>query len=229
VYFLWQPSPFGDTGDANFDIRHAAIPLEIRQRAPLSRCQVFDAFGSPTQATAVCASPGAQQPYAPGKDIWLAIAVSMFLHASLWHLGGNMLFLCVFGNNVEDRLGSLWFALFYVAAGLVAFAAQFLSDPSSAGPVLGASGAIAGVMGAYLVWYPRARILSLVFIIILPVPAWLLLIAWFALQFFTSPSSGVAWVAHVGGFAFGVLIGLLLRPRRPPLRPATQWPPPTRW
>src|SRR6185312_8190873 len=99
----------------------------------------------------------------PDKNVYLSIIVSMFLHANLLHLLGNMLFLWIFGNNVEDHLGSFGYTLFYFAAGVVATLAFAAANASSVSPLVGASGAIAGVMGAYLVWFPRARILSLVF------------------------------------------------------------------
>jgi membrane associated rhomboid family serine protease len=129
-----------------------------------------------------------------------------------------MLFLWVFGNNVEDRLGHVPYLLFYVASGIVATLAHVGVDPSSTIPVVGASGAIAGVMGAYLVWFPNVPILTAFFYILIllrEIKAKWLLGFWFVLQFFTSPNDGVAWVAHVGGFVFGVLVGLLLRPSEP--------------
>ncbi|HEX6568322.1 MAG TPA: rhomboid family intramembrane serine protease [Acidimicrobiales bacterium] len=150
---------------------------------------------------------------------------------------GRLLFLWVFGNNVEDRLGKVGFTLFYLVGGLVALAAHVVVDPSSTVPVVGASGAIAAVMGAYLVWYPDARVRTLVvffFITVVDLRAKGLLGVWFVLQFFTNPNAGVAWVAHVGGFGFGVLVALAVRaiggPRDvAPLGPAgpgpDRWPP----
>jgi membrane associated rhomboid family serine protease len=145
---------------------------------------------------------------APHKNVWLAVVVSMFLHGGLLHLGGNMLFLWIFGNNIEDRLGRVRYLLFYLAAGVVATASQVALDPSSVLPMIGASGAIAGVMGAYLLLYPNARILSLLFVFPVEIRAKWLLGFWFVSQFFLSPSSGVAWGAHVGGFVFGALLAL---------------------
>jgi membrane associated rhomboid family serine protease len=135
-----------------------------------------------------------------------------------------MLFLWVFGNNIEDRLGKVGFAIFYLVGGLVATAAHVVVDPSSTVPVVGASGAIAAVMGAYLVWYPDAPVRTVVIfflITIMDIRAKWLLGFWFVLQFFTNPNDGVAWMAHVGGFAFGVLVALALRGigRRPDVRP----------
>jgi membrane associated rhomboid family serine protease len=141
----------------------------------------------------------------------------MFLHGSLLHIGGNMLFLWIFGNNVEDRFGHIPYLIFYLVAGVVATAVYVLFNPDSTAPLLGASGAIAGVMGAYLVLFPRAPIRTLILIppiILWPrLPAWALLLFWFGSQFFISPGSGVAWVAHVGGFIFGALVGWAFRGR----------------
>jgi membrane associated rhomboid family serine protease len=134
-----------------------------------------------------------------------------------------MLFLWVLGNNVEDRFGKVTYLLFYLVAGVVATLAHIAVQPSSVVPVVGASGAIAGVMGAYLVLFPRAPINSLIIVppIILfrRIGARWVLGFWFLSQFFLSPGSGVAWVAHVGGFVFGALVGLLWRSRSQP-RPA---------
>ena len=158
----------------------------------------------------------------PRKNVFLAVLYSMFLHANLLHIAGNMLFLWIFGNNIEDRMGWIGYPIFYLVSGVVAAATQFAVGPNSTVPVVGASGAIAGVMGAYLVLFPRVRIRALIFIIPADVPAYVLLTFWFVLQFFTSPSSGVAWVAHVGGFVFGAIVAFVLRNRlRPaPTRPA---------
>lgn len=140
---------------------------------------------------------------------------AMFLHGSWMHLGGNMLYLWIFGDNIEDRLGPVRYIIFYLIGGLAATAAQVLIDPNSPVPNLGASGAIAGVLGGYLVLYPRARITTLVFRFITQVPAYIVLGFWFVLQLFqgvgslatiTSQAGGVAFFAHVGGFVAGVLL-----------------------
>jgi membrane associated rhomboid family serine protease len=154
----------------------------------------------------------------PEKREWVAVLVSMFLHGGWLHLGSNMLFLWVFGNNIEDRLGYLRYLAFYVAGGVVATVAYVAVNASSTVPLVGASGAVAAVMGAYLVWFPNVRIRTVIFMLIVfftEIRARWLLLFWFVLQFFTSPESGVAWVAHVAGFAFGVLAGLTLGPGRP--------------
>jgi hypothetical protein len=157
------------------------------------------------------------------------VFTGMFMHASWEHILGNMLFLWIFGNNVEDAFGHAAFFFWYLAAGVVAMATQTFVTLEYAGvraasiPNIGASGAIAGVLGAYFVLYPRARVLTLIFIIIREVPAFWFLGIWFALQAWTGGLSleqpetggGVAFFAHIGGFAFGVLSGLfLLRARR---------------
>jgi len=142
---------------------------------------------------------------------------SMFLHGGWMHLLGNMLFLFIFGDNVEDKLGHVGYALFYLVSGLGAGLVQVLAEPGSAIPVVGASGAIAGVMGGYLLLFPRARIDIFIFLIIiirvLPVPAWAMLGLWFGLQVFNgaaaaSGTGGVAYWAHAGGFVFGMVLML---------------------
>ncbi|HEX3264586.1 MAG TPA: rhomboid family intramembrane serine protease [Candidatus Limnocylindrales bacterium] len=153
----------------------------------------------------------------------LGMLTSMFLHAGWLHLLGNMLFLWIFGNNVEDRLGSIPFAVFYVAGGIAAALGQVLIDPQSQTPLVGASGAIAAALGAYIVLFPGARILSLVFLgffyQLLEVPAIIVLGFWFALQLLNGVAAlgaetaqgGVAFFAHIAGFAFGLVVGLLAR------------------
>ena len=158
---------------------------------------------------------------------WVTLFTSMFMHGGILHIAGNMLFLWVFGNNIEDRLGRLKFALFYLLAGLIAVYTQALIDPSSTAPTIGASGAIAGVLGAYALLFPHARVLTLIFIIffvtLVEIPALILLAIWFILQFVpalgqvaveTGGGGGVAYFAHVGGFLFGLAVaGILLLTR----------------
>lgn len=147
------------------------------------------------------------------------LLTSMFLHGGWMHLIGNMLFLWVFGRNVEDLIGSGRFIGFYIACGLAAGAVQVITGPYSRVPTIGASGAIAGVMGAYLIKFPRARIVTLVpifvFITTMEIPAALMLIWWFIIQFASGLGSlaetsytggGVAWFAHAGGFLAGMLL-----------------------
>lgn len=145
------------------------------------------------------------------------ILTSMFLHAGFLHLAGNMLFLWIFGDNLEDALGSFGFLAVYLAAGVAAALAQIAADPLSAIPTVGASGAIGGVMGGYVLLFPRARIdvllIFVVFFRVIAVPAWLMLGFWFALQVFAglgtpTDGGGVAYWAHVGGFAAGLILTL---------------------
>ncbi|MBD3677719.1 MAG: rhomboid family intramembrane serine protease [Rhodobacteraceae bacterium] len=142
------------------------------------------------------------------------LVTSMFLHGGLLHLAGNMLFLWIFGDNLEEELGHIGFLIFYLVSGIGAGLAQVLADPSSTIPTVGASGAIAGVMGAYLLLYPRARVdvlfIFFVFFKVFPMPAWIMLGVWFALQLVNGigadmSGGGVAYWAHAGGFIVGFL------------------------
>lgn len=161
-------------------------------------------------------------PFIPGAaNPLITVFTSMFLHGGWMHLGGNMLFLWIFGNNIEDSSGHLKFLMFYLLCGIGAALAQVASAPTSEIPMIGASGAVSGVLGAYLLLFPRARVSTLVFlgifVTIIRLRAWLLLGVWFggqALQAALTPpgSPGVAFVAHVGGFVAGmVLIGAFKR------------------
>lgn len=145
-----------------------------------------------------------------------SLITSMFLHGGLFHLFGNMLYLWIFGNNIEDFLGPFRFVLFYLLSGLGASLTHIIFNPNSQTPMIGASGAIAGVLGAYLILYPTARVLSLVFIWIIPVPAAVLLGLWFFAQLMNlGLGGGVAWFAHIGGFLIGIaLIRIYSRRRR---------------
>ena len=142
----------------------------------------------------------------------LALLTSLFVHGSLFHLLGNMLFLWIFGNNVEDTLGRVRFTLFYFACGLAAGLTQVAATPASQVPMIGASGAIAGVLGAYWLLFPGARVDTLVLIFIVPLPAGLVLGLWFVLQVLNiGLGGGVAWFAHVGGFLTGIALILAFR------------------
>src|SRR5580700_11286768 len=156
------------------------------------------------------------------ESAFLPIFTSMFLHSGFMHIALNMLFLWIFGDNVEDYFGHVTYLLFYLACGIGSGLTHILFNFHSPLPALGASGAISGVMGAYIVLYPRARVLTLVFIFFIPIPAFIILGYWFFLQFLAGVSSvgaaatgGVAWWAHVGGFLLGMLItGLSLGGRK---------------
>ncbi len=151
----------------------------------------------------------------PGRQSWHLIT-SMFLHGSWMHLIGNMWFLWLFGNNVEDSMGRVRFIIFYIVCGLAAAFGQIIANPSSAIPMVGASGAISGVMGGYLLLYPRVRVFTILplgfFFTTIAVPAWVMLGYWFLLQFFSglaafgSDAGGVAFWAHIGGFVAGVVL-----------------------
>lgn len=166
-------------------------------------------------------------PPAGPRPIWLTIFTSMFIHAGWLHIGGNMLYLWVFGDNVEDAMGKVRFLVFYLASGVAASLAQTYVDPRSTVPSVGASGAIAGVLGAYLVLYPSARVNTLfVFffrIFVVPIPAVVVIGFWALTQFFSGAASlgiptgqteGVAYWAHIGGFVAGMVLVLVFWPRR---------------
>jgi len=167
----------------------------------------------------------ALSPSAP-SPIYLTILFSMFMHGGLVHLLGNMLYLWIFGNNVEDYLGKIRFIIFYILSGIFAALGQILMAPGSRVPMIGASGAIAGVLGAYLILFPRARITTLVFfgffIRLIKLPAIFVLGLWIIFQLFYGLSelsisgggAGVAWFAHIGGFLGGIILIKLFSPRR---------------
>ena len=206
IYFGVQPSVASPQAEP-FVYEYAAIPCEVTTNEPISQVEY---------ATGTCNELPEQGPIFPGKGVFLALLVSMFLHGSFMHLAGNMLFLWIFGNNIEDHTAGLRYLAFYIASGVAATFVHIAVDPSSTVPVIGASGAIAGVMGAYLAWFPNVRIRALFFIFFVrTITAKWLLLFWFVTQFFDAfnPNSGVAWMAHVGGFVFGVLFGLLTRAR----------------
>ncbi|MGH2740199.1 MAG: rhomboid family intramembrane serine protease [Actinomycetota bacterium] len=197
AFVLWQPITGGQREQAIFFFCHGAIPREIADLEPIR--EVARACG--------------------GKSVIGSMFTSMFLHGGWLHIAGNMLYLWIFGNNVEDRMGRVWFFVFYLAAGLAATYAQVLTDTNSPVPLVGASGAIAGTLGAYLVMFPRARVLTLIPIFFLfqvaELPAIFVLGFWFVLQAFSGvgglaagATGGVAWFAHIGGFLFGALIAL---------------------
>ncbi|UCH92958.1 MAG: rhomboid family intramembrane serine protease [Candidatus Aminicenantes bacterium] len=171
-----------------------------------------------------------QPVYFKERDInpFLSLLISIFMHGSLWHLLGNMLFLWIFGNNIEDYLGKMRFIFFYLGCGLGASLIHILFHFNSLSPVIGASGAVSGVMGAYLILFPDAKVRTLVFLFIfitfVDIPAYVFLIVWFIFQFFYAGSqSGIAWLAHVGGFVLGILLIKMMQ-RRPRIRVKPQRP-----
>jgi membrane associated rhomboid family serine protease len=218
VYFLWQRGglSLGDPDSAHYVCNlqdHAAIPYELTHP------------GSPQ----VLIASGCPDPTAPA---WSTIFTAMFMHGGLLHLGGNMLFLWIFGNNVEDAMGRAKFTIFYLLGGIAALLLQVIVGPNSQVPTLGASGAIAAVLGAYLLLFPKARVVTVIFIVffftILELPALVVLGLWFLQQalfgYFdlANPGGGgggVAYFAHIGGFVFGLLaVRLFAGQARPPTR-----------
>jgi membrane associated rhomboid family serine protease len=210
VYFFLQKGGISGPSDQSV-VKYGAIPYEITH--PGDHC------GITTAGSVGCQGIGgipadARAPAQPST--WLTILFAMFMHGSILHIAGNMLFLWIFGNNVEDSMGRPRFIVFYLLGGLIATAAQVAVGPNSTTPTLGASGAIAAVLGGYALLYPRARVLTLVFIIIfvtvIELPALLVLGLWFLLQLADASSQpiqgggGVAYFAHIGGFIFGLLL-----------------------
>jgi membrane associated rhomboid family serine protease len=206
--------------DLQEEVKYSAIPFALTH--PGYHCGLIETVRGAAIACRHAAVPGT-------LPTWQTIFTAMFMHASILHIGGNMLFLWIFGNNVEDAMGHVKYLLFYLAGGVAALALQVAISPDAMVPTLGASGAIAAVLGAYIVLYPRARVLTLVilifFVTVVEVPAWVLLGVWFAIQAVFGGTSlgtpagggGVAYFAHVGGFIFGLLTIRLLatRPRQP--------------
>lgn len=190
--------------------KYAAIPYEISH--PGRHCAT-------AAKQLLCEGQPGVRGSADGQlPTWATLFTAMFTHAGLLHLGGNVLFLWIFGNNVEDSMGRVRFIVFYLLAGLAALALQTAIEPNAVVPTLGASGAIAGVLGGYLLLYPKARvvtgILLIFFVTLVEIPAFLVLGFWFLQQAafaaldLTNPDGGgggVAYVAHVGGFVFGLL------------------------
>ena len=197
--------------------RWGAVPCEIQHLEPLGRGITCDGERE------------AGAPVDEDKVVLVSLLTCMFIHGSLLHLAGNMLFLYVFGRNVEDRLGPVPYLFLYLVTGVVATMGHAVFHWGDAVPVLGASGAIAGVMGAYLVFRPRGRVLALVFWSVVYVPAWVLLGLFFVTQFLTPDSEGVAWIAHAAGMAAGVAIAAALARifRDPWAPPAANTPPAT--
>jgi membrane associated rhomboid family serine protease len=210
------------------EARYGAIPYALTH--PGAHCSLLSVQVPEGERAAVsCAglSPlpeGAESALAPP---WQTVLTSMFMHANIVHIGGNMLFLAIFGPTIEDAMGRVRFTAFYFIGGLVALAAQVAVNPSSTAPVLGASGAIAAVLGGYIVLYPRARVLTLVLIIffftVIELPAAVLLGVWFALQLLEAEvnhgGAGVANFAHIGGFLFGLALVHAFAKRRTSVPP----------
>jgi membrane associated rhomboid family serine protease len=218
AYFVFERGGWGlgETGNERV-VEYGAIPYELTH--PGDEC-------GQSGGQILCEGQEGVQGESPEQpSTWLTLLTSMFMHGSLLHLAGNMLFLWIFGNNIEDSMGRLRFVAFYLGGGLAALAAQVLVNPSAAVPTVGASGAIAAVLGGYAVLYPRARVVTLIFIIIfvtiVELPALIVLGLWFLLQLaygaadLSQPvgGGGVAYFAHIGGFVFGLALIKLLADR----------------
>jgi len=226
AYFVWQKgglsvgSPSGCHYLRNL-FEYGVIPREV----------THPSFHVTGDLGGGCGAVTGDQP-----STWLTPLTAMFMHGGLLHLGGNMLFLWIFGNNVEDSMGRVRYIAFYLLGGLAAFALQIAVGPNSSVPNIGASGAIAAVLGGYILLYPRARVLTFVFIIlfftVIELPAFIVLGLWFAEQIAFGATGlsqgggsggGVAYFAHIGGFAFGLLLIKLFATRvkeQPPRLPA---------
>ena len=209
AYFGPQQGLSDPTEALLFNLEYAAIPCEIQTAEPLSEAEIDATFNR--GETTSCMNDEDSPSRFPNKIVFLGLITSMFLHGGLLHLGGNMWFLWIFGNNIEDRLGHIPFAVFYLVGGIFATLAHYFVQPSSTIPVVGASGAIAAIMGAYAIWFPNAPVRTLIFFFLRDITAKWFLGIWFVTQFFTGTNSGVAWMAHVGGFVFGAVVGLLVR------------------
>ena len=206
VYFAVQPA--GDPESTSFLVEQATIPCEVVTGDPVTL---------PEFRLDQCSSAPGESIF-PDKSILFSLVASIFLHGSIGHLLGNLWVLYIFGNNIEDELGHVPYTVFYLASGLVASFAHIVLNPGSVVPVVGASGAIAGVMGAYLVLHPSARVTSIVppfFFWPFAVPAFVFLGIWFLGQFgLAGEDTNIAWEAHVGGFVFGLVVALWLRGHR---------------
>ncbi len=214
MFFFFQGA-FIDS-DSEFNqkvVDYGAIPYELSN--PGETCET----SADGQRLLCEGQPGVSGQPDDQPSTWLTILTSMFMHGGLLHLGGNMLFLWIFGNNIEDSMGPLRFLAFYLLGGAAAVAAQTVVDPSAAVPTIGASGAVAAVLGGYALLYPRARVVTLIFIVIfftiIELPALVVLGLWFLLQALygasevaqpVSGGGGVAYFAHIGGFLFGLLL-----------------------
>jgi len=193
-----QPSAFGSRISAGdiFILQYGLVPRELTHLRDLP-------------------------PYIP-FPIWVTLFTSMFLHGGIWHIGGNMLYLWIFGDNVEDAMGHFKFLIFYLLCGAIAALSQVLVNVNGKSPIIGASGAIAGVLGAYMMLFPYSRVLTLVFFLFfirfIEIPAMVILGFWFIYQLLLAPSGigpggGVAFFAHIGGFLAGALLVYIFKKR----------------
>ncbi len=223
IVFLLLQGTLATREGIDFTYGYAAVPFEITNGVDLTAPQPVTIDGQTVEV-----------PQEPGPSpIFLTLLTSMFMHGGWLHLAGNMLYLWIFGDNVEHRIGHVTFALFYLVVGVIASLAQILVDPSSYIPTLGASGAIAGVLGAYLVLFPGNTVMMLFIRFPVRVPAFVAIGLWAVLQVIggfgaTTEGGGVAYMAHIGGFIAGAVGGLLFRaitrePRHPRGTPAAAY------
>ncbi len=212
VFFGLQGAGAND----RFTYGYSVVPAEITSGRDLTANEHVAVTDNVTGQTQTVDIPQAPGPF----PIYLTVLTAMFMHGGYLHLFGNLLYLWIFGDNVEHRFGSRRFLLFYLASGLVATFAQVFLDPHSVVPNLGASGAISGVLGAYLMLFPRNRVNAVFFFRIVSVPAVVVLGLWILLQFVDGWGAianteqtvgGVAYAAHIGGFITGALLGLLMK------------------
>jgi membrane associated rhomboid family serine protease len=222
VYIFVEQGRFSDVKNQNAVIELSFIPYELSHQGQ-DCVQIGDKIGCGTKQELVDA--GAKDTKQP--NVFLTIFTAMFMHGSFLHIAGNMLFLWIFGNNIEDSMGKVKFTVFYLLGGVAATFAQYLSSTDAVVPNLGASGAIAAVLGGYALLYPRARVITLIFIIffitVIELPALAVLGVWFLLQLLDAGSqtlgnggATVAYFAHIGGFIFGLLTVKLLASRYDP-------------
>jgi membrane associated rhomboid family serine protease len=210
VFFAWQPSafwsPLGEASAApEFLYHHAAVACEILSQRPLTAAEITGQLCLGAQAPR-----GAAAEVFPDKQPLTSVVVSMFLHGGIAHILGNMWFLWLFGNNVEEAFGHVRYLVVYLIGGVIATLAFVAAQPGSTVPVVGASGAIAAVLGAYFVLYPGKLVLALAFVSVIPVPAVLFLGLWFVGQFLIA-APGVAWESHAAGFVVGAAVALAFR------------------
>ncbi len=197
---------FVQLSNPDFTSGYSVIPREIVTGIDLTEPVLVRAGG---ETLAIPQSPGP-------APIYLTLLTAMFMHGGWAHLGGNMLYLWIFGDNVEHRFGHLRFLLFYLASGLAATIAQIATDPHGVIPNLGASGAISGVLGAYLVLFPRNQVMAIFLFRLVSIPAVFVLGLWILMQFVSmggqqANTGGVAYAAHIGGFVAGVIAGIIAR------------------
>ena len=224
--FLLLQGAGGPSGE-DFTYGYSAVPFEISNGVDLVGPEEITVDGTAVEI-----------PQEPGPSpIWLTLVTSMFMHGGWLHIFGNMLFLWIFGDNVEHRIGHIPFLAFYLVAGVVASFAQILTDTASIIPTLGASGAISGVLGAYLVMFPTNRVTVLFLRFPMRVPALVAIGLWALFQFINGigafavteeTGGGVAYMAHIGGFVAGLVAGFVFRaiyrePRRPRGAPASAY------